>query len=146
MTATTLTTVFTKAIPAVPDPKTLYVSLEYRTAVHLCACGCGSKVVTPLGPNDWVLTFDGTVSLRPSVGNGQQGCRSHYYIRHDRIEWLPRISPRATNVAIKRDRDAHQPVAPKPTAASPERLKEAPTKQRPWWRRVWQRVTNTGRG
>ena len=25
----------------------LYVSTEYGVAAHLCACGCGSKVVTP---------------------------------------------------------------------------------------------------
>lgn len=114
MKTTTLNVVFTKSIPATPDPQTLYVSLEYRTAVHLCACGCGTKVVTPLGPNDWVLTFDGTVSLRPSVGNGQQPCRSHYYIRHDQIEWLPRISARATDAALTRDRAAHHSIAVAP--------------------------------
>ncbi len=132
MKATTLNTVFTRSIPVDPEAETLYVSMEYQTAVHLCACGCGIKVVTPLGPHDWVLTFDGTVSLRPSVGNGQQACRSHYYIRQDEIDWLPRISAAATNAALARDCAAHNqsPYAPK-----------APQS---WWRRALERVRRTG--
>lgn len=136
MKAMTLNTVFTASIPAAPEPETLYVSLEYRTAVHLCACGCGAKVVTPLGPNDWVLSFDGSVSLRPSIGNGQQACRSHYYIRHEHIDWLPRISARATDEALARDRASHVPVAVAPIAAKAR------------WRRLWDRIrgTTAGRG
>lgn len=128
MKALALNTVFTKSIPATPAAATLYVSMEYQTVVHLCACGCGSKVVTPLGPQDWVLTFDGTVTLRPSIGNGQQPCRSHYYIRHDQVDWLPRISARATTAALERDRAAHADVA----ASEPTR--------RAWWRRTWERL------
>lgn len=131
MRITALNTAFTKSIPAVLEAETLYVSMEYQTTVHLCACGCGTKVVTPLGPHNWVLTFDGTVSLRPSVGNGQQPCRSHYYIRHDRIDWLPRISTRATRAAVARDRAAHAPVS------------EAPVVRRNWWRHTWERIRRT---
>jgi hypothetical protein len=106
--------------------------MQYETAVHLCACGCGTKVVTPFGPHDWILTFDGSVSLRPSVGNGQQPCRSHYNVRNDRIDWLPPISAGATQAAAARDRAAHaQPVAlPAP---------------RPWWRRAWDHFLRTNR-
>lgn len=126
MRVMSLNTVFAKSIPAQPEAATLYVSMEYQTAVHLCACGCGTKVVTALGPQDWVLTFDGTVSLRPSVGNGQQPCRSHYYIRNDQIDWLPRISIAATSAAIARDRAAHAEVA-------------AAATRKPWLRRAWDR-------
>lgn len=124
MKGETLTPMFTEYIPADPDPGNLYVSMQFETAVHLCACGCGSKVVTPFGPRDWVLTFDGTVSLRPSVGNGQQPCRSHYFIRNDRIEWLPQISAAATRAASARDCAVHVEPTPWPTPV-------------PWWRRVW---------
>src|SRR3954447_16703840 len=80
--------------------------MEYATAVHLCACGCGSKVVTPFGPPDWQLTFDGTVTLSPSIGNGQLPCRSHYYIHQDQIRWVRKMSNTATDEASRRDRAA----------------------------------------
>lgn len=128
MKATSLVPVFTESIPASIKPRHLYVSMRYETAVHLCACGCGTKVVTPFGPHDWTMTFDGTVSLRPSVGNGQQVCRSHYYVRRDRIEWLPTISKRATLSATARDRAAHT-QEPEPMAI-PEN----------WWCRAWRRI------
>lgn len=123
----TLSPVFTEYVPADPEPGNLYVSMQFETAVHLCACGCGSKVVTPFGPHDWTLTFDGTVSLRPSIGNGQQRCRSHYYIRGDRIAWLPQISTTATQAAHSHDRAVHARASrPRPTI--------------PWWRRAWNRL------
>ena len=59
--------------------------MEYGTAVHSCFCGCGQEVVTPFTPTDWRMTFDGeTVSLRPSVGNWNLPCRSHYVIDRGR--------------------------------------------------------------
>lgn len=64
----------------------LYVSMTYGTTVHLCASGCGNKVVLPLSPADWQLFYDGdAISLTPSVGNWQYPCRSHYWIRENRI-------------------------------------------------------------
>jgi hypothetical protein len=72
----------------------LYVSEEFDVAAHLCACGCGSKVVTPLGPTEWAFT-DGSrgPSLRPSIGNWQLPCRSHYWIACGKIEWSRTWSP-----------------------------------------------------
>ncbi|MEZ4720484.1 MAG: DUF6527 family protein [Flavobacteriales bacterium] len=62
--------------------------MDYGTASHLCACGCGEKVVTPFGRQFWKLTYDGeSVSLRPSIGNWSYQCRSHYWIKNNRIEW-----------------------------------------------------------
>lgn len=130
-----LSPVFTRFIPADPEPGNLYVSMEYRAAVHLCACGCGAKTVTPIGPNDWTLKFDGTVTLRPSVGSGQHVCMSHYYVIDDRIEWLPPLSDRATRTALARDRAAHaDPTAP-PTSAT-----------KPWWHRIWNRISRKDKG
>ena len=84
---------FVALIPADLDPGVLYVTMEYATAVHSCACGCGGRVVTPFTPRDWELRFDGeTVSLSPSIGNWSFACQSHYWIRRNRIEWAPRWS------------------------------------------------------
>lgn len=77
---------FVEFIPNNPEKDVLYISVEYRTAVHLCVCGCGNKVVTPLSPTDWELRFDGkTVSLSPSIGNWNFECRSHYFIIRNKI-------------------------------------------------------------
>jgi hypothetical protein len=77
-----------KYLPPQLAPGTLYVSSEYAVAGHLCACGCGSKVITPLGPAEWDYSeHNGLPTLRPSVGNWQLPCRSHYNIVEGRILW-----------------------------------------------------------
>jgi hypothetical protein len=83
-----LTHEFVEYIPSELEEGTLYLSIRFRTAVHLCACGCGDKVVTPIKPAKWHLAFDGnTVSLYPSVGSWQSACRSHYWIRSGMVQW-----------------------------------------------------------
>lgn len=77
---------FGEFIPERLEPGLIYISIDYGTASHLCCCGCGSKVVTPLTPTDWSLTFNGEdVSLHPSVGNWEQACRSHYVLKFGRV-------------------------------------------------------------
>lgn len=79
---------FVKSVPDKPLSGTIYVSMEYATVVHLCCCGCGNEVVTPLSPNDWKLMFNGeTITLHPSIGNWSFKCRSHYWIRSNKVEW-----------------------------------------------------------
>jgi hypothetical protein len=79
---------FVQYIPERLEPGVLYVSREYGTASHLCCCGCGEEVVTPLNPTDWALTIEcGGVTLFPSVGNWSFACRSHYWIRNGDVEW-----------------------------------------------------------
>jgi hypothetical protein len=81
----TLKPEFVEYIPKDVQEGVLYISMQYRTAVHACACGCGEKVVTRLSPKDWRLTYDGTVTLDPSIGNWNFPCRSHYFIRKNQI-------------------------------------------------------------
>jgi hypothetical protein len=77
---------FVEFVPEELDEATLYISMTYGTASHLCCCGCGTKVVTPITPTDWSMRFDGdTVSLFPSIGNWDQPCRSHYVIERNRV-------------------------------------------------------------
>lgn len=76
--ATTITHQFVTSAPPVLEQGVLYVSIEFTTALHLCLCGCGREVVTPLRPSGWRVTFDGqSVSLAPSIGNWSFPCRSH---------------------------------------------------------------------
>ncbi len=74
--------------PAILEERVLYVSLPYATVIHLCACGCRSEVVTPLAKSGWRLSFDGQVSLSPSIGNWRLPCRSHYYIVGNEVRWV----------------------------------------------------------
>jgi Family of unknown function (DUF6527) len=72
----------------------LYVSEEFGAAAHLCACGCGTKVRTPLGATRWVLEETATgPTLRPSVGNWQLACQSHYWIERGEVVWAPKWTP-----------------------------------------------------
>lgn len=99
---------FVEFVPALLAPGRLYISMAYATVSHLCPCGCGNRVVTPLGPADWKMTFDGRVSLYPSIGNGQIPCRSHYFIRGDRVVWAAPMTQEQTRRAQYRDQAALQ--------------------------------------
>ncbi len=82
--------VFVVFIPEELEENKLYISKRYSVAIHLCACGCKNKTVTPFGkPNIddpegkhcWTLTEnEGKVTLRNSIGNHQLPCKSHYMI------------------------------------------------------------------
>jgi len=90
---TTITYKFVEYIPEEIQEKIIYISIEYKTVVHKCICGCGNRVVTPISPTDWQLTFDGkTVTLDPSIGNWNFKCQSHYFIIKNKIrrvrKWL----------------------------------------------------------
>jgi hypothetical protein len=79
---------FADQIPDDLSEGTLYVSMRFGTVIHLCACGCGNQTVTPLGTNDYKLIYDGeTITLHPSVGNWNFSCRSHYFVRHNKVVW-----------------------------------------------------------
>ena len=70
------------------NPGVLYVSEQFGAVAHLCACGCGAKIRTPLGPTEWSIEeTDNGPTLRPSVGNWQQACQSHYLITRGEVIW-----------------------------------------------------------
>ena len=82
-------------IPKILENGTLYVCCRYRAVVHLCACGCGVVINTPLHPTQWTLVCDGvSVSLYPSIGSWSEDCQSHYWVRNNRILWARRFSTR----------------------------------------------------
>ena len=84
-------------MPKIFEQGVLYVSKKYGIAGHLCACGCGEKVWTPLGSVDWSIKMDKKgPSMKPSIGNGQIDCKSHYVIHNGRILWFDRITAEDT--------------------------------------------------
>jgi hypothetical protein len=96
---------FVEFMPPSLDDGVLYVSIPYGTVAHRCCCGCGHKVITPLSPAQWCLTYDGeTISLSPSVGNHNLACRSHYLIRENRVHWARKWTEDQITEGRARDR------------------------------------------
>ena len=114
-----------RTMPAQLEPGVLYVSEEFETAAHLCACGCGSKVRTPLAETEWQFTdHPQGPSLHPSIGNWQRPCKAHYWIDRGEIEWSAQWT--AEQIAIGR--------------AAEERRRESyyvDLYPDGWWTRVW---------
>ncbi|WP_366523311.1 DUF6527 family protein [uncultured Roseobacter sp.] len=136
---------FVEFIPKDLEEGVLYISGEYATTAHRCACGCGEKVVLPLHPTDWRLRFDGkTITIRPSVGNWGFPCRSHYLITDNRIEWAGDWTDH--QIAAGRRRDArrksswHEEALPSP----PEHMTQS-VPQSNWLLRLYNRMKNWSR-
>ena len=91
-------------MPKQLEPGVLYVSEEFGTAAHLCACGCGAKVRTPVGPTDWKFkdTAKGA-SLYPSIGNWQHPCQSHYWILRGEVVWARKWTPMQIKTGRRRE-------------------------------------------
>ena len=106
MKATAFKPLFVRGIPETLDDGMIYISMEYRTAVHKCACGCGRNVITPLAPEQWRLIYDGKVSLQPSIGNWSFPCRSHYWIRGNGVVWAEQWSDAQIAAARAHDRQS----------------------------------------
>lgn len=121
-------------MPKELSPGVLYVSEEFSAAAHLCACGCGAKIRTPLGPTEWSIdeTAEGP-SLWPSVGNWQQSCRSHYCITRGSIVWAEDW----THEQVQAGRE-HEMLSREAFFA--DRVQRG----MPWWRRllrlIWKRL------
>ena len=96
---------FVEYIPSQLEEGVIYISMEYRLAVHKCVCGCGNKVITPFSPTDWELRFYGeTISLSPSIGNWNFECRSHYWIIKNQVKFSGSWGDRQINEGRERDK------------------------------------------
>lgn len=95
---------FVEFIPDHLEDGVLYISERFRTSSHKCCCGCGEEVVLPLSPAEWQLSRDGdAVSLWPSVGNWDYGCKSHYVIRRNQVRWAGSMTAHQIKRVKQRD-------------------------------------------
>lgn len=75
---------FVDSIPASLQDGVVYVCLKHNIVSHLCACGCGHRIDTPIDIDEWKLLYNGKgISLLPSIGNWDIPCHSHYFITND---------------------------------------------------------------
>lgn len=71
----------------------LYVVDDSPYVQFNCPCGCGSDVTLPTtkherGYNGWGFVEQaGKVTLSPSIYSSGLPCKSHYFVRNNRIEW-----------------------------------------------------------
>jgi hypothetical protein len=139
---------FVEFIPKSLEDGILYVSMTYATAAHNCCCGCGNKVITPLTPTDWKLTYNGkTISINPSIGNWSFPCQSHYWITWGKIKWSGQWSSDEIATGRMRDRiakkkqfkEADITIADEKAVALEPLL---PVKRpKGFWRRIWEKLT-----
>jgi hypothetical protein len=96
---------FVETIPDNLDDGVIYISKKYRAALHNCCCGCGEEVSTPIGPTEYSVKMeDGGVTVKPSIGNHDFPCRSHYVIKRGSIVWAGAMSRRAIKAGRAHDR------------------------------------------
>lgn len=82
---------FTELIPENLEKDILYISEKYKACIHLCSCGCGETISTPITGShkerswDLIKNQNNTISLYPSIGNWQYNCKSHYWIQNNQI-------------------------------------------------------------
>jgi len=144
----TLAHEFVEFVPDVVEEGRLYVSIEYATVVHKCCCGCAKEVVTPLSPTDWKLIFNGkTISLDPSIGNWSFPCRSHYWIRNNKVKWAGQWTQNQIDANSAHDRWAKERYfaagdeadEPAVLAQTPEKAQPMPARGHAWWKKWWPR-------
>lgn len=101
---------FVESAPRPLSEGVLYISDRFRTALHLCCCGCGREVVTPLNPARWSYKREaGSVTLKPSIGNWSFPCRSHYLIVRNEVVWAKPMSDQ--QIALVKAKDVRDQKA-----------------------------------
>ena len=132
---------FVEAIPEKLEAGIIYASIEYATVAHLCCCGCGNEIVTPLTPTDWKLTYDGeSISMHPSIGNWSFPCRSHYWIRAGKVQWAEDWTPEQIRAGRAYDRHAKSRQFGEATATpTPDRPASEPAGLWAWLKQVWEK-------
>ena len=143
-----------EVIPESLEANVLYVTTEGDVAGHLCACGCGREVITPLSPTDWSITVERRgVTVTPSIGNWAFPCRSHYFIWGGAVVWAKDMSEKAIAAGRSRDRarkrryyDRQELVESPSSAPSPRARRSAQVAiHHSTWERLvnwWKRLLN----
>jgi hypothetical protein len=127
-------------MPDVIEDGVLYISLDYGTIIHKCACGCGNEVNTPLSPISWKMIYDGeSITLRPSIGNWSFKCKSHYWITNSKIEWsLSWSDEKIKKIRVDEDIEridfySKKETTPKNIEVNEEQSSKTTPSKKKWW-------------
>ncbi len=83
----------------------VYHNEEFELGAMLCACGCGHRVDLLVPDSHQISSEHGLATIRPSIAVCDAPCKSHYFIRAGRVEWLPAFT-KAHAQAVMRDQIA----------------------------------------
>ena len=102
-----ITPVFVEYIPTEGKDLILgivFISMKHNMVVYRCPCGCGGLSEFMLDPIRFRMEYDGSsVTFYPSIGISYLECRSHYWIRNNRIEWCAPMEDWESQEAQRRD-------------------------------------------
>ena len=103
----TITPKFVEFIPTEGKDMILgivYISMKHGMVVYRCPCGCGGLSEFMLDPIRFRMEYDGSnVTFHPSIGISYLECRSHYWIRDNRIEWCAPMADWESQEAQRRE-------------------------------------------
>lgn len=66
-------------IPENLEPGILYYSEIYKTAAHICPCGCGKEYSVPISEDGWNISNIDLLTIQPSFHH-RINCMAHYII------------------------------------------------------------------
>ncbi len=139
---------FIESVPANLSDGRVYVSIRFATIIHKCCCGCETEIVTPLSPAGWSLTFNGeTITLHPSIGNWGTRCKSHYWIRDNRVIWERQFSEEEIEAVRLEDQIAYEHHYTEKTTSTPLKTNKVSHNEKNlsgWWARVKSFFHNSG--
>jgi len=77
------------SLPDKPEPGKVYFCKEHSISVHLCPCGCETKIFLPFKPTNisghyWGLSGS---TFTPSIYSIYLPCKSHYHIIDGKVVW-----------------------------------------------------------
>lgn len=106
------------------EPGVVYHNPDFELAALLCPCGCGHRINLMVPDGHRVSSERGLATVTPSIAVCDGECKSHFFVTHGRVEWLPAFS-QAQASAVMRGQIA----------------RHAAQDQRPsWLRRVWNAI------
>lgn len=72
----------------------LYYSDKYKTASHLCPCGCGEEFSIPIKGGEWRIVDTNRLTIEPSLAH-RINCKAHYVIQNGSVHLLSGGVPRS---------------------------------------------------